>query len=68
MKNIARDEKTQDKDLAKEDPLTNDITLDLQAVLPTPCNMVSQLYYIILLVGALSPVNHRGLHQGYSTT
>ena len=45
MKNKAREEKTRDKNLAKKDPTTHVVTLDLQAVLPTPCGMVSQLYY-----------------------
>ena len=45
MKNKAREEKTRDKQLAKKDPATHVVTLDLQAVLPTPCGMVSQLYY-----------------------
>ena len=31
--------------MAKKDPTKHVVTLDLQAVLPTPCGLVSQLYY-----------------------
>jgi hypothetical protein len=42
----AREEMKRDKELAKS---SNDIfvaTFDLQAVLATPCSLVSQLYYM----------------------
>ncbi|KAK7476550.1 hypothetical protein BaRGS_00032230 [Batillaria attramentaria] len=45
LKMRAKAEKTQDKELAKKDPTKHVVTLDLQAVLPTPCGLVSQLYY-----------------------
>ena len=42
----AREEKKKDKEMAISSPDFFFGTLDLQAVLQTPCSLVSQLYYI----------------------
>ncbi|KAK3107527.1 hypothetical protein FSP39_016707 [Pinctada imbricata] len=44
-KKRAREEKQKDKDIAKSRDDTFVATFDLQAVLSTPCSLVSQLYY-----------------------
>ena len=45
LKIRAKKEKAADKEMAKKDQTKHVVTLDLQAVLPTPCGLVSQLYY-----------------------
>lgn len=44
-KEIARQEKTDDKERARTDKSVYAATFDLQAVLTTPCSLVSELYY-----------------------
>ena len=44
-KTTARNEKNRDKIRAKEDPNFESATFDLQAILSTPCGLISQLYY-----------------------
>ncbi|XP_070212669.1 uncharacterized protein [Littorina saxatilis] len=44
-KEEAKKEKERDKERAKKDPSLHVITVDMQAVLQTPCGAVSQLYY-----------------------
>ena len=44
-KNQAREEKEKDKIISKENKAMYVATFDLQAVLPTPCSNVSQIYY-----------------------
>lgn len=44
-KTEAREEKAKDKQRAKEDKSYIVATFDLQAVFPTPCSLVSELYY-----------------------
>ena len=41
----AREEKENDKEKAKQTPTLHVVTFDLEAVLPTPCSLVSQQYY-----------------------
>lgn len=45
QKQRAREEKSKDKDRAKADKSIYVATFDLQAVLTTPCSLVSELYY-----------------------
>ena len=45
QKERAREEKTKDKERAKTDKSVYVATFDLQAVLTTPCSLVSELYY-----------------------
>ncbi|CAG2207374.1 unnamed protein product [Mytilus edulis] len=40
-----REEKQIDKEIAKKDKSYQAVTFDLEAVLPTPCSLVSQVYY-----------------------
>ena len=40
-----REEKQRDKEKAKKDKSYQAVTFDLEAVLPTPCSLVSQVYY-----------------------
>ena len=44
-KTEARKEKAKDKELAKQNPSIHGATFDMQAVLPTPCSLVSISYY-----------------------
>jgi hypothetical protein len=46
MKMRAREEKKKDKEHAKISKDTFKATFDLQAVLQTPCSIVSQIYYM----------------------
>ena len=46
QKNRAREENEKDKQAAKENPGVHTVTFDLEAVLTTPCTLVSQLYYM----------------------
>lgn len=41
----AREEKEHDKQVAKNDKSIHVVTFDLEAVLTTPCSLVSQIYY-----------------------
>jgi len=45
MKMWAREEKQKDKDRARNDKSVHVSTFDLEAVLPTPCSLVGELYY-----------------------
>jgi hypothetical protein len=47
MKMRAREEKKKDKEHAKISKDTFEATFDLQAVLQTPCSIVSQIYYSV---------------------
>jgi hypothetical protein len=44
-KETAREEKKKDKERAKSDKSFAAVTFDLEAVLPTPCTMVGDLFY-----------------------
>ena len=44
-KKATRVEKNMDKASAQTDPTFESATFDLQAILSTPCGLVSQLYY-----------------------
>ena len=40
-----RIERDNDKEIAKKNRNVHVVTFDLEAVLPTPCSLVSQVYY-----------------------
>jgi hypothetical protein len=65
MKMRAREEKKKDKEHAKISKDTFVATFDLQAVLQTPCSIVSQIYYMHKLNCQFTIWVHRVLPATY---